>query len=404
MEEDPRPNPRVKELDAVRGLAAIAVVFRHLAITLPAVADATRSHGLTPLNILLFSPLAAVLDGTAAVVIFFVLSGYVLALSYEGGRQTYPGFIARRIARLWVPYIVAVTIAMILATIVGDTLVSPASHWFNARWQGSVSIGVILQHLSLVGHYRDFHQYVPVIWSLTDEMRISVVFPLLLAAVALFRWRLSIAATVILTVVGVELSYKISSDLATLEYVVCFVAGAVLAKHQASISRLIVRITTLQRRALLVLALLLYTWEVWMPPSLLPHPLSKLASSQATYVLLETGAAAIFIVLARYPGRARRFLLSAVPQYFGRVSYSLYLLHTIVLLTIIHIVNPSNVGSILALYPAIFLISVALADLSQRWIEFPAQRLGRRLATRFEHGVWRQDEAPSRVAVSPTES
>lgn len=396
-----RQGGRVRELDAVRGLAAIAVVLGHLTIALPAVDDATRAHGLTPLNVLIFSPLDAIINGGAAVIVFFVLSGYVLTLSYEGAKQTYAGFLVRRVARLWLPYIAAVAVGMVLATVLGGTVVAVASHWFNARWQGTVGVSSILQYLSLVGHFTDNAQYVPVIWSLTDEMRISLVFPLLVAAVALFGWRPCILAAAALTAVAVELSYKVSADLATLEYVVCFVVGIALATHRATITGVFSRTTSRQRWAVALVALLLYTWSDWMPPTLLPGHLAKLADSQATYVLLQTAAAALFIELARYPGRARKWLLSAVPQYFGRVSYSLYLVHTIVLLAIVHLVDPSNLGLMVGLYPLVLVASIALADLAQRWIERPAQALGRRLARRVERRARLARASSAALAAQP---
>ncbi|HEY0278009.1 MAG TPA: acyltransferase family protein, partial [Solirubrobacterales bacterium] len=116
----------------------------------------------------------------------------------------------------------------------------------------------------------------------------------------------------------------------------------------------------------------------------LPGPLGAAARSQVTLMIASTLAATLFIVLARYPGRARAFLLSAVPQYFGRVSYSLYLLHTLVILTVIHIVDPGNVALIVALMPPILVLSIVFADVSQKFIEAPSQRLGRRLAKRLE--------------------
>jgi peptidoglycan/LPS O-acetylase OafA/YrhL len=390
---------RVRELDAVRGVAAIAVVLGHLTTAVPAFDDASRAHGLTPLNFFVFSPLDAIIAGGAAVIVFFVLSGYVLTLSYEGAKQTYAGFLVRRVARLWMPYIAAVAVAMVLATLLGGTVVAVASHWFNARWQDTVGVSAILQHLSLVGHFTDNAQYVPVIWSLTDEMRISLVFPLLVAAIALFGWRPGIAAAAVLTAVAVELSYKVSADFATLEYVVCFVVGIALATHRTRIADLLKRTTAWQRWAVALFALLLYTWSAWMPPKLLPGHLAKLADSQATYVLLQTAAAAMFIELARYPGRTREWLLSVVPQYFGRISYSLYLVHTIVLLAVVHLVDPGSLGLMIALFPLVFVLSIALADLSQRWIERPAQGLGRRLAARVERRA--RLERASRVVPAP---
>ena len=349
-----------------------------------AVRNASRADGLTVLNAIRFSPLDAVLDGDSAVIVFFVLSGYVLALSYAGGRQTYPGFLARRVARLWIPYIVAVAAGITLAALLGGNPVASASSWFNGRWYGSVQLNAVLEHLSLVGHFRDQSQYVPVIWSLVVEMRISLVFPLLLVALAIFGWRWTIVAAAILTVVAVVASLHYLSDLSTLSYVVCFVAGAALARSHDTVEGWMLRTTRTHRGAMLVLAILLFTYAAWMPPHLLPGPFGHIARSDATAILLGTVSAVMFITLARFPGRGRAFLLSAVPQFFGRVSYSLYLVHTIVLLTIVHLIDPGDVDVLLALLPAVMLISIGLSDLAQRWIERPAQQLGRRIARRVE--------------------
>jgi peptidoglycan/LPS O-acetylase OafA/YrhL len=379
-----RPLPRLRELDAVRGLAALAVVFGHLALIFPAVANASRSNGLTVLDAVLYSPIDGILDGGSAVIVFFVLSGYVLSLSYRGGRQTYPGFLSRRVARLWLPYIAAVALAMVLATLLGDEIIHAASSWFNARWYGSVGISSVLEHLLLIGHFHDESQYIPVIWTLVIEMRISLIFPILLAALAVFGWRLTVLPAALLTFVAVELAAHSSGDFMTLSYIVCFIAGAALADHHEKISALMSRTTSSHRVLLLGLALLLFTYDAWMPPHLLPGPLGAVARLEGTRILLETASALIFIALARHPGRARAFLRSAIPQYLGRVSYSLYLLHTIVLLAIVHIIDPGNDGLLLALVLPMFLLSLLLADLGQRYVELPAQRLGRRLAARAE--------------------
>ncbi|WCB95991.1 hypothetical protein DSM104299_04744 [Baekduia alba] len=64
---------------------------------------------------------------------------------------------------------------------------------------------VFAQHVLLVSHCRDDAQYVPVIWSLSDERRISLAFPLLIAAVAAFGWWRCVVASVVLTAVGVPM-------------------------------------------------------------------------------------------------------------------------------------------------------------------------------------------------------
>src|SRR5690349_22183264 len=65
-------SPRL--LDSLRGLAALAVVFTHVLSMAPPLEPAL-------IRLLDATPLRAVHTGRAPVVFFFVLSGYVLALS-----------------------------------------------------------------------------------------------------------------------------------------------------------------------------------------------------------------------------------------------------------------------------------------------------------------------------------
>src|SRR6476646_6648538 len=86
-------------LDGLRGLAALVVVFHHVLLTWPGWANAyLGSHG----NALAYSPLHVVLDGTFAVYVFFVLSGYVLTLQSER-LSRWRGYYGARLARLYLP-------------------------------------------------------------------------------------------------------------------------------------------------------------------------------------------------------------------------------------------------------------------------------------------------------------
>ncbi|MFI5289589.1 MAG: acyltransferase family protein, partial [Polyangia bacterium] len=97
-------------LDGLRGLAALSVFFCHVAAMMPPVwVPAGVTH----------SPLHVFWDGTAAVNLFFVLSGFVLALPFVGARRKdipYAGFVIRRIFRIYPVYLVTVGLAILLRT------------------------------------------------------------------------------------------------------------------------------------------------------------------------------------------------------------------------------------------------------------------------------------------------
>jgi peptidoglycan/LPS O-acetylase OafA/YrhL len=67
-------------------------------------------------------------------------------------------------------------------------------------------------------------------------------------------------------------------------------------------------------------------------------------------------------------------------QYLGRISFSLYLVHAIVLLALLHLfAGRVPVGVLLvALWP----LAIGLATLGERYIERPSVVLGRRLTRR----------------------
>jgi peptidoglycan/LPS O-acetylase OafA/YrhL len=78
---------RVKTLDAVRGLAALVVALDHAYLTVPeGIRTGIHSYA-EPWFWLRYSPLRLMLQGSAAVMAFFVLSGFVLILPFLDGTQ-----------------------------------------------------------------------------------------------------------------------------------------------------------------------------------------------------------------------------------------------------------------------------------------------------------------------------
>ena len=116
----PNRPPRLQVLDSVRGLAAVAVVLHHLLLAFwpyladPAIAPppgrATLSH------LIAASPLSALHDGSFAVVVFFVLSGFVLAHAHlrSFDADALASAALRRYFRLAVPVLASVLLSYAL--------------------------------------------------------------------------------------------------------------------------------------------------------------------------------------------------------------------------------------------------------------------------------------------------
>ncbi len=232
---------RIAELDAVRGLAALTVVVGHFMIAFPMFAPEGRDDAASWLVTLLKeTPLAIFSSGNAAVTLFFVLSGFVLALPFfADGGMPYRQFLLKRVFRLYIPYIGAVAVAIGLMALAYNGPESELSDWFNDRWR-SLSLASVLGHGTLIGTFPDADLN-PVVWSLVHEMRISIVFPALVLLVDRFGWTIG----AVLSAVLCGLAYKAtpilggsgeqSDYLVTVQYVPCFVAGIVLARHREAV-------------------------------------------------------------------------------------------------------------------------------------------------------------------------
>src|ERR1700732_2625954 len=103
--------PRIAYLESIRGLAALRVLLFHfraafapdLVFTPPPDAIVARTIHLSPLYFLY--------DGYSAVYIFFVLSAYVLTLSFEHHLAQPSSQIMARLIRLGLPALAATLVA-----------------------------------------------------------------------------------------------------------------------------------------------------------------------------------------------------------------------------------------------------------------------------------------------------
>ncbi|MCO1335789.1 acyltransferase [Microbulbifer sp. OS29] len=105
---------RFLNLDALRGLAAILVVWQHsseIFIRTPSIAQ----HGTSLAEII------SQLDfGRIGVICFFLISGFVIPYSFSGARSSLKTFAIRRFFRLYPAYWISLFIAVALAWLIAD--------------------------------------------------------------------------------------------------------------------------------------------------------------------------------------------------------------------------------------------------------------------------------------------
>ncbi len=353
---------RYAELDALRGIAACVVVLRHVVNVIP-VSDSPLLKVA-----LLESPLRLLFAAHEAVMLFFLLSGFVLSVR----TQPYVPYITRRIFRIYFPYLAALALAVIGAAFLHGP-VPALSGWFSITWSRPVTTALVLQHVLFIGKY-DAAQYNTAFWSLIYEMRISIFFPL----VYMMARRIPLVGLVLIgiaasSVACVAHSSPYSADyLITLHYAAIFSIGSFLAQHRASLQA---RASALRKSTfvwLLLLSFLLITYGQGLP-SLIRRfePLTDWP--------VVAGCCGLMLAAISSP-KASAVLRTGALQFLGRISYSLYLVHATVLFTLVHLFyGRLPLAVILGMF---LLLSFALSWLFHVAVEMPATEAGRRFTAR----------------------
>lgn len=323
------------------------------------------------------------LGGQFSVILFFVLSGFVLALPRLSGTQlAYGPFIVRRICRLYIPFAFAVLVSALLCALLSGVSTPNVSAWLLQQWAAPPTLGLIASHLLMTGIHEEAVRLDGPIWSLIVEMRMSLIFPLLVMFAARFRWlgvglalglalicakaRASLGETSLLTADSL-----LGAALFTGYYVLMFLLGITLALQQNNIKSIFVFIsksTHLFITAAFVIIFLILTYIV--PPYDLKNVKDVFFSAFAAYII----AAVI-----SYPSLHKS--LSASPLlWLGDMSYSLYLIHLPVLMALVYVFSPHmSLRVILCCAAPVMMLAGHVTHVA---IEQPSIRLGRALVRR----------------------
>lgn len=379
----------VTAFDTVRGLAALSVVFSHYigAYGWPTKSAAARQAWT-------YSPLHIVWDGFAAVSLFYVLSGLVLSIKYF--RETkHPGlsqfplshYLTSRVFRIWPPYLAVFLLSYGLRrwmVLFEGVTIPPVSPWLFSTWNASIPLAQLLREGVLIqsGDY----SLVPQGWTLPIELTISFLVPVgILLASRHTGWLFFFTLLLI-------------GPLGATFYVFHFAAGILLAKYYAGIR------TWLEPRrgwklAALLLGIFLYTFRFTLPV----YFSWELAAS-IPWIVTGIGAAFILMVVIA-SARARTLLSFSWLRFIGKVSYSIYLVHFLVLILLtprmLQLLNAPQTFLPLAWWLGLaftVLATLGLAALSHRFVELPSMSLGKSLPKRIE--TWRTRRVQSTQIVS----
>ena len=364
---------RYAELDALRGIAALTVVLWHFVCATYTVPDrGSRAF------VMIFYFLT---QGRAAVILFFILSGFVLSLPFLREPQPkYGGFIIRRICRIYLPYIALMAVPILVRTFVAVKKLPGFSDWFNDHCGDPFSLSTALEHLFLIGNIHVMAYNNPV-WSLIHEMRLSLIFPLLFLFVSRVKPVFSLLACFLLStgaflndVLGWETSNGWHTGyFYTLQVGAFFIVGIQFARYRVPATEWFISLRKRTKIVLFIVSCLLYriSMEVWMA-----KPKLLLLSDWGSVI----GACGI-ILTALGSVKAGTILRKPVWRFLGTISYSMYLNHIGMLYLAIFLLR--DYLSVVAILPIYVATVIIFSFLTWKTIELPFISLGRVLSKRL---------------------
>ncbi len=378
---------RLHQLDSLRGIAALTVMNSHLMLTLPFVWDTTKPEAASIwTNLILFSPLRILFAGHEAVIFFFVLSGFVLAqpLLQTGPKlAAYPGYLVKRVLRIYPPYLVAALLAIIACNFWSGPEIKNASGWFQQSWKNPITFQAVSDHILMIGAFNNC-DYNPVLWSLVHEMRISILFPGIMWLL-LRHPRICITLPVFFTLLDwLSISLRFHGHLdfshdyfSTLHYSGFFILGAYLAKNCEKPLRIAASLRPALKCSVLLCGILAYTNAFYLPhlAQSLPKPLRLLVGKSWSQDWLTAAGVTVFILFALSSSKASSLLGSRVLLFLGAISYSLYLFHALILKSVVTLYGNQYPLVMLLLLSGI--LSLGVGWMSWKWIEVPSIALAR---------------------------
>jgi hypothetical protein len=370
---------RLTVLDSFRGIFAIMIVFLHANY---------QGH-------LFYLPI--VRNSYAFVDFFFILSGFVIAMTYEdriSDRRTLTSYLIRRLGRLW-PLHAAIALAFIAITLA--KLLAARLGLYSASMDHSLSseLAFLIENLAFVHSLRNETIYwlnFPS-WSISAEFFAYLIFGFLCLNK---RW-MPLAAVILLLVSGaaawdfIDLGFGHFFGNGVYHAICYFLLGYFSFHVWSAVKHAKPPVPNYLEPALIVLIVV----QIWF--------------LQEFRYLLPFLFAVSIIVFAFEAGPVSRFLKTGPFLAIGKWSYSIYMLHALVysVAGLVISLGEKKFGLVLRqpnpLRPDESLISfgtpllmdglvllqlaivIFLASYTYRFIERPGRDLANRLAKRLDH-------------------
>jgi len=399
-------------LDGLRGIAALQIVFLHYASAfIPAI-------GLLDVSLVrhtwerhfIASPLFFLFDGYLSVYLFFLISGSVLTYSFSVRPFALFSGLSRRLVRLGLPMTASVLLSVVLLALMPTAhfeagRLSGSAHWLAVISPPVICLQTILREIflsgMLAGHVGD--TILPNAW--TSALQLTPASQSFNSPLWTLHWEF-FGSLIVLMLVAIRARYgklvhlvmsTIALWLLGAQPLGLFVVGHLMAPLPLSPPwQVFARHWSGRLLAVIFIAFGMATsahsqrsiphFFQWMQNVLLLRRLDDF------HIYGLTGAVLIFVGVMASP-QLWKFLSTPPLKWLGQMSFSIYLTHFAVLITLASgvfvLTQPLLYSTVIASVVGIGL-SIGFAIAFERYVDRPAIRLSRRLGLHnsdHENGV-----------------
>lgn len=305
------------ELDSLRGIAAMMVVFQHMW---------EMNHDSDAR----LKPWLFFCAGHEAVILFFVLSGFALAHQLRNfSIENYPKFVAKRFLRIYPTYYIAIGFSAILLYLISKYLPSSLggnglTRWFYIWSSTSFDKELFISSITLLSHLGN--SLLVAVWSLFYEVWISLIFPFAL----FFLWQSKLFIRIVSMSIFSGISYYLwqygqfidNQWQAIVYYSWYFVFGAFLYYMHDKLS-------IFANIWVLFVGLLCYFSNYILFGKINDRFSHQLIIGFGSFIILLNGI---------HNEVFKNVLRSPLLKFYGKISYSLYLFHLPILYALSYII------------------------------------------------------------------
>jgi peptidoglycan/LPS O-acetylase OafA/YrhL len=386
-------NGKIVHLDGLRGLAALSVVFSHFIVTFyPALwnGNIEQTHSSNGIEVLIANtPLNFFYNGNVPVCIFFVLSAYVLSYKFfvYGDYEIITKSASRRYFRLQIPVLFSILVAWLLLKLglysnIQAAPLTLSNWWLATFWNFEPNFFFALKQ-AFWDVFFDFNNngiYNSVLWTMQCELNGSF---FVFAFLGIFG-KSSIRFFFYIVCLAIFMK----------TYYLAFVLGLILSDVYNSPSLENIRKLIQENKIITPLAIVIGVFlGAYFDNRNLYHliELSRLKEYGFDLFSFYHIIGAFFIVLAVLNSyKLQKILSNEVCLFLGRISFSLYLMHLMIICSLTTSIflmayqyNLSyKISVILSFLISIFVI-LGVSYLTAKYIDEPAIKFSKYLQYKF---------------------